>query len=350
MECALTEAPPALRKLLDDPAVTDIFLNGHVQLFFDRGNGMEPHHERSLFPGEGEYRQFILEQLSLSGRTWDAKLPFVDTVFFRTHRAHLVFPPIARSGICLSLRRLPGSEAPFSKPVLAQEARERWIASPEAFSILQDSVDHHETILIAGATGSGKTTLFNDLLLHAAPCERIIALEDTAEIRPLHPGFLGLLTRPANPDGFGAVTLRDLVRQTLRMRPDRILIGECRGEEVLDLLLALNTGHRGTLTTIHANSAADAARRLELLALIASRGTLPPSLIRSLISRGIQKVVHLAREPSGRKISEILSIEGVEQDVLVWRRVFPLATQKPGAPIPHGIRRETGWEPLRSKG
>ncbi len=350
MECALKDVPPALQSLLLDPAVTDICLNGHLQLGFDRGGGMVACEGEPLFPGEIEYRQFILEQLSLSGRTWDAKLPFVDTVFFRSHRAHLVFPPVARSGICLSLRRLPGGEALRPKADLERDAAERWSGSQEAFTILRDSIERHETILIAGATGSGKTTLFNDLLLHAAPGERIIALEDTAEIRPLHPGFLGMLTRPANPDGFGAVSLRDLVRQTLRMRPDRILIGECRGEEVLDLLLALNTGHRGTLTTLHANSAPDAARRLELLALIASHGTLPPHLIRTLIARGIQKIVHLVREPSGRKISEILAIEGIEQDVLVWRKLFPVPAQRSGAPNRPGNHREVEPEPLRSRG
>jgi pilus assembly protein CpaF len=349
MECALGGVPPALRILLEDPSVTDICLTGHHHLSFDRGNGMEHSPNAAPFPGEPEYRQFILEQLSLSGRTWDAKLPFVDTVFFRTHRAHLVFPPIAQSGICLSLRRLPTCDA-MTWDEQVKMAELRWQESGDAFRILKESIHRHETLILAGATGSGKTTLFNDLLLFSGVSERIIALEDTAEIRPQHPGFLGLLSRPPNPDGFGAVRLRDLVRQTLRMRPDRILIGECRGDEVLDLLLALNTGHRGTVTTLHSNSASDAIRRLELLALIASKGEIPPSLIRNLIVRGVQKIAHLVRDRGGRRISEIISLEGVEQDTVVWRRLLAAGLPRTNAPTPRGIHKEAEWDGLRSRG
>ncbi|MBU6153699.1 MAG: Flp pilus assembly complex ATPase component TadA [Bdellovibrionales bacterium] len=314
--------PQTLRTLLEDPTVSDICMNGHLSMSFDRGAGFENVSE-VLFNGrEEDYRQFVLEQLSLSGRTWDAKLPFVDTVFFQTHRAHLVFPPVSRNGICLSLRRLPRANSP--DPVRGKaRARNRWHESAFQFELLVESVENHESVLFCGATGSGKTTLFNDLLCFVAERERLIALEDTAEIEPAHPHFLSLLSRPSNPDGFGGVTLRDLVRQTLRMKPDRILVGECRGDEVLDLLLALNTGHRGTMATVHANSALDAMRRLELLALIASKGTIPAPLIRALIAKGIQKIVHLERRDSIRKINEIISIEGMERDVIVSRRVFP---------------------------
>jgi pilus assembly protein CpaF len=314
--------PAPLQTLLEDPTITDICLNDHQSIRIDRGSGFERMDSPPLFEREEDYRQFLLEQLSLSGRTWDAKLPFVDTVFFQTHRAHLVFPPVSRTGICLSLRRLPGrnSESPETARI---RGRNRWNGSVAGFEVLVRAVTLHESILFCGATGSGKTTLFNDLLSFIPERERLIALEDTAEIKPEHPHFLSLLSRPPNADGFGAVTLKDLVRQTLRMRPDRILIGECRGDEVLDLLLALNTGHRGTMATLHANSAQDGIRRLELLALIASRGQIPAPLIRTLISRGIQKIVHLERCGEGRRITEIISIEGMERDVIVSRRVFP---------------------------
>lgn len=333
--------PSTLRSLLEDEKVSDICLNGHQSLRVDRGSGFEEI-PGTLFPGqEEEYRQFVIEQLSLAGRTWDAKLPFVDTVFFRTHRAHLVFPPVSRNGICLSLRRLPGGGSRGLEDAMLR-GKKRWETSSTAFQLLVQSTRNHESILFSGATGSGKTTLFNDLLCFVPERERLIALEDTAEIEPVHPHFLGLLSRPPNPDGFGGVSLRDLVRQTLRMKPDRILIGECRGDEVLDLLLALNTGHRGTMATIHANSALDAIRRLELLGLIASKGRIPSPLIRTLISRGIQKIVHLEARDSVRNIREIISLEGMEREGIVSRRVFPMVPDSEEPASHRGHHPETG--------
>ncbi len=333
--------PFALKVLLDDPEITDICMNGSQAIQVDRGSGFESIPTSSPFETEDVYRQFLLEQLSLSGRTWDAKLPFVDTVFFQTHRAHLIFPPVARRGICVSLRRLPVSIVNDSEVAQAL-VRNRWLESKEEFDALVQSVLRHESILFCGATGSGKTTLFNDLLSFVPGRERLIAIEDTAEINPDHPNFLSLLSRPSNPDGFGAVTLRDLVRQTLRMKPDRILIGECRGDEVLDLLLALNTGHRGSMTTVHANSASDALRRLELLALLASKGHIPAPLIRTLISKGIQKIAFLEKIDRSRRITEIVSVEGMERDVIVSRRVCPKAQDFEGVRPPHSLPLQNG--------
>lgn len=330
MECALI--PPPLQQALLDPSVTDLCLNGHRELHVDRGAGFE----RIPGPGfrdEAGFRTFVLEELSRSGKTWDAKLPFVDTVFFGTHRAHLVFPPVARSGIHLSLRRLPSSPMlPLRE--LGDLARRRWRDPENAFELLVAAVVNHEPVILSGSTGSGKTTLLNDLLAFTPPSERLIALEDTPELSPGHPHFTSLVTRNANADGFGAVTLRDLVRQTLRMRPDRILIGECRGDEVLDLLQALNTGHRGSLTTLHANSAVDALKRLELLALIAARGQIPAPLLRILIGRGIRKIAHLESTAQGRRIAEVISVEGCEGEVILSRTLF--STSRPTRdPPPH---------------
>lgn len=316
--------PLALQFLLDRVEVTDLCFNRYDQLFLDCGQGLELH-EESIFHSESEYRTFVLEHISLSGKSWDAKLPFLDTVFFQSHRAHISFPPLAQFGIYLSLRRLPIRS---QTPLLEAQAisRHRWKASSTAFEILTQSMSHHETILIAGGTGSGKTTLLNDLLSFVPENQRLIALEDTAEIHPSHPHFLSLLSRVQNADGFGSVTLRDLLRQTLRMRPDRILVGECRGDEILDLLQALNTGHRGTLGTVHANSARDALRRIELLALLAAKGTVPSPLIRELIAHGIQKLVFMDRLNGVRRIHTILQLEGREKDVLITRPVFSIET------------------------
>ncbi|NDG83557.1 MAG: CpaF family protein [Proteobacteria bacterium] len=307
---------------LNDPSVTDLCWNGHAELHIDRGSGFERLPDTG-FRSETEFRQFALDALSRSGRTWDAKLPFVDTVFFGTHRAHLVFPPVARTGIHLSLRRLPRAEdLPMAS--LRTSAEIRWKDSGPAFGLLKDAVTSQVPLVLCGSTGSGKTTLLNDLLAFTQPGERLIALEDTPELSPGHPHFTSLVTRPANADGFGAVGLRDLVRQTLRMRPDRILVGECRGDEVLDLLQAINTGHRGSLTTVHANSAVDALRRLELLALIAAQGRIPAALIRALIGRGIGRIAHLEGSTGGRRISEIISVEGCEGEVILSRTLFSM--------------------------
>jgi pilus assembly protein CpaF len=176
--------------------------------------------------------------------------------------------------------------------------------------------------VISGATGSGKTTLANDLIAEIPQNIRIIALEDTSELAPQHPHFISLVSRAPNADGFGEVTLRTLLKQTLRMRPDRIILGECRGAEVLDLLQVLNTGHRGALTTLHANSPRDALRRIELLCLLASGGSLPSSVIRELLSLGIQWVVQIQREGMVRRISELWKIEGREGDTILMRQVL----------------------------
>ncbi len=312
---------PSFQLLLEDPKITDLCFNHYHLLYLDRGNGMEPFQGAPLFPSEKDYRNFILEQISLSGKTWDAKLPFVDTVFFQTHRAHIAFPPLAQQGIYLSLRRLP-VKGTNSLDCAKQEALVRWQNSLIAFQTLAQAVMKQETILFAGGTGSGKTTLLNDLLSFVPETDRIITLEDTAEIHTTHPHCLSLLSRSANADGFGVVSLRDLLRQTLRMRPDRILIGECRGDEVLDLLQALNTGHRGTLSTVHANSAKDALRRIELLALIAARGTIPGALIKELMTNGIHKIVYLKRENGCRSIETILEVEGMEREIIFTRPIF----------------------------
>jgi pilus assembly protein CpaF len=223
---------------------------------------------------------------------------------------HVVFPLATGKDILVSLRRLKekGEESSY------------WSQKPE-FSFLLEKAKSHQTILISGATGSGKTTLLRELISELPLHERIIALEDTPELTPNHPHFLSLLARPANPDGAGEIRLRDLLKQCLRMRPDRILLGECRGEEVMDLLLCLNTGHKGTLATLHANSNRDALRRIELLCHLASGGKITSSVLRDLISQGVQWLVHLEKTQMGREIIEVSQIAGKEGDTILLRPV-----------------------------
>ena len=315
---------PILKELLESPKITDLCLNRHNEIYFDQGNGFERLALGQLiFHDENEYRNFILDEISKSGKVWDAKLPFLDTVFFGTHRAHIAFPPLSQHGISLSLRKLP-TRHQISHDDAQQMAVQRWKQSALPFAMLVTAIEKHETVLFAGATGSGKTTLLNDLVAFIPRHERIITLEDTAELCPQHEHWISLLSRTANADGFGAVTLRDLVKQTLRMKPDRILIGECRGDEVIDLLQALNTGHRGTLSTLHANSAREALKRLELLAMIGARGTIPATLVRELIANSVQKIVYLEK----RKITGIIQIERLERETFQTRTLFQPEPEK----------------------
>lgn len=322
----LTVPPHWLTQLLNNPHITDICIHGTesgagnhlktIQVFMDQGNGMESVSvpEDSFWPEEN-MRQWILDQLSAAGRTWDARFPFIDAKLSTGHRLHVAFPPLAQQGMILSFRRLASGQNQFIQDPTFPN---RWARSPH-YEFLRQAVLAGDSVLIAGATGSGKTTLASDLLSSVPPSERIIALEDTPELSPQHPHFLSLVSRPPNADGFGEVTLRTLLKQVLRMRPDRIILGECRGSEVLELLQALNTGHRGSLATLHANSPRDALRRVELLCLLAAGGSIPLFAIRELISVGVQWVAHVKKNGSERVISEIWRVEGREGDTILMR-------------------------------
>ena len=304
-----------LSRLLSVPQITDLCINGREGIFLDRGEGMTILPDTPDPPlSEENLRSWVLDQLSLVGKTWDAKHPFVDATLPTGHRLHAVFPPLAQQGILVSLRRL-------GRPMMEGQKGNRWNATPY-YPLLSEAFRRGNSILISGATGSGKTTLASDLLGEVSSHERIIALEDTQELAPNHSHFLSLVSRPPNPDGFGEVSLRTLLKQTLRMRPDRIVLGECRGAEVLELLQALNTGHHGGMATLHANSPREALRRIELLCLLASSGSVPIHCIRELLTLGIQWIVQVKREKGIRKIAELWKIEGREGDTILMRQVL----------------------------
>jgi pilus assembly protein CpaF len=314
-----------LTQALNSPEITDLLFNGNEHVFMDRGRGLEP--LSSLIEGVGwsaeEMRLWVLEQLTAAGRSWDARYPFIDASLSSGHRIHVAFPPLSRNGIVVSLRRLPQARA---------ASAERWSATPRSsayFEMLKAACVRGDSILIAGATGSGKTTLATDLLSFVPENERILALEDTPELAPFHPHFLSLISRPPNADGCGEVTLRTLLRQALRMRPDRIILGECRGPEVLDLLQAMNTGHRGLLATLHANHPRDTLRRIELLCLLSGNSNLPLLAIRELIAVGVQWIAQVSRTGSTREIVEISHIEGREGETILLRPMDPLRDRNP---------------------
>jgi len=326
MECAQLNTPNWLIEQLDDAQITDICLNGTQGVFVDRGEGLRPLplSEADRFR-EDQLRDWVLSELSAVGKTWDARHPFIDATLQTGHRIHVAFPPLTQNGILISLRRLPGQKMLQSSNTNARSQEipgsVRWKGS-SLYSHLAEAVRSGASVLVSGATGSGKTTLTTDLLAEVPPHERIIALEDTPELAPNHPHFLSLVSRPPNADGFGEVTLRTLLKQTLRMRPDRIVLGECRGIEVLELLQALNTGHHGALATLHANSPRDALRRIELLCLLASGGSIPIQAIRELLSIGINWVVQVKRFGAHRRIHELWKIEGREEDTILMRQVL----------------------------
>jgi pilus assembly protein CpaF len=281
-----------LEVLLADPAVEEVMVNGCGSVYVEREGRIEP--TPVEFSSDDEVREAIERILAPTGRRVDELSPMADARLSDGSRVNVVVPPLAVDGPAISIRRFgvnrPGPE----------ELVESGSLSPEAAELLAAAVRGRRTILVTGGTGSGKTTLLNAVSEWIAPAERVITIEDAAELRLRQPHVVRLESRPASVEGRGEVTIRDLLRNALRMRPDRIVIGEVRGPEALDLLTALNTGHDGALSTLHANSPEDALRRLETLALMAGVG-LPHDAIREQVSRGVDVIAHVRREADGRR-------------------------------------------------
>jgi pilus assembly protein CpaF len=290
-----------LEDLLADPAVEEVMVNGPESVYVEREGRIEPTNVR--FAGEEELRNAIERILAPLGRRIDELSPMVDARLQDGSRVNVVIPPLAIDGPAVSIRRFgarrpgPGELVELGTLTSPQRAR------------LEQAVAGRRSVLVSGGTGSGKTTLLNALSSFISPEERVVTIEDAAELRLQQPHVVRLESRPASVEGRGEVTIRDLLRNALRMRPDRIVIGEVRGAEALDLLTALNTGHDGALSTVHANSPADAIARLETLALMAGVG-LPHAAIAEQARRGVDLVVHIERRPSGvRRVTEIAEVE-----------------------------------------
>lgn len=283
-----------LAPLLADPSVTDVFLNGPRELWTDRGEGLV--RERAGGFDDASLREFAVHLIALGGRHIDEATPCVDVRLHDGIRVHVVLPPISTSGTLISIR-LPRLER-FD---LQQLDAAGFFRAVPCF-VVADLVARRENLLITGAGGSGKTTLLSALLASAPPNDRIVAIEDVAELRPRHPHFVSLEARQANLEGAGAVGLERLVREALRMRPDRLVLGECRGAEIRDLLAALNTGHDGGAGTLHANSLSDVPARLEALGALA--GLSPSAVARQTVS-AIGAVLHLERGPEGRRLAQV---------------------------------------------
>jgi pilus assembly protein CpaF len=284
-----------LEGLLQLPGVTDVLVNGPAAVYVDRGDGLELTNVR--FRDDTAVRRLAQRLAGLAGRRLDDATPYVDLRLADGTRMHAVLAPLSKPGTTISLR------VPRRRVFPLEELVATATVSPEGARLLGEVVERRLAFLVTGGTGSGKTTVLNALLSLVPPEQRLVIAEDTAELRPDHPHVVSLEARPANVEGSGAVDLRTLVRQALRMRPDRLVVGEVRGDEVVDLLAALNTGHEGGCGTVHANSAADVVARLEGLLLAAG---LSLAAGHSQVAAALDVVVHCSRGRDGRRrITEI---------------------------------------------
>ena len=304
-----------LEPLMSDPAVDEVMVNGPGEVYVERGGRIEP--GGVAFGGEAELMHAIERILAPLGRRVDESSPLCDARLPDGSRVNVVIPPLSLSGPCLTIRRF--RRQGFSLRDLVGNAT----LAPEAADLLALCVAARASILVSGGTGSGKTTTLNALSGAIPGEERIVTIEDAAELRLRQRHVVRLEARPANLEGRGEVTIRQLVRNALRMRPDRIVVGEVRGAEALDMLQALNTGHEGSLTTVHANSPADALRRVETLALMAGVG-LPHDAIREQVASALELVVHQARLPDGARgvdsICEVVRVAGGAGTRELYRR------------------------------
>lgn len=284
-----------LEPLLRLSGVTDVLVNGAAAVYIDRGAGLELTSTR--FPDDGAVRRLAQRLASSAGRRLDDATPYVDLRLPDGTRFHAVLAPLSRPGSVISLR------VPRAHVFTLEELVERGTVNADGAALLRRLVSARLAFLVSGGTGSGKTTLLSALLSLVDPAQRMVVVEDASELRPDHPHVVGLESRPANVEGAGEVPMRVLVRQALRMRPDRLVVGEVRGAEVTDLLAALNTGHEGGCGTLHANSAGDVPARIEALAMATG---MPQAAVHSQLASAVDAVVHVERGPGGlRRVAEI---------------------------------------------
>jgi pilus assembly protein CpaF len=283
---ARTSGLGALEPLLADPSITEVMCSGNAPVWIERDGVLE---RLPLRLGADEVARLIERVLLPLGLRIDRTAPIVDARLPDGSRVNAVVPPLAIDGPCLTIRRFGARAIPLDG-----------FTSPAVVSLLRTAVDERRNVLVVGGTGSGKTTLLNAIAACLPATERIVTIEDAAELRLPLEHVVRLEARPANAEGAGAVGVRELVRNALRMRPDRIVVGEVRGAEALDMVQAMNTGHEGSLSTCHANNPLDALRRVETMVLAGAPG-LPLAAIREQVAASLDLVVHVARGASGRR-------------------------------------------------
>lgn len=308
-----------LEPLLQDPSINDILVNGHKQVYVERAGILE---ETNIRFKDNSHLMHIIEKIvSAVGRRVDESSPMVDARLADGSRINAIIPPLAVDGPHLSIRRF--GHIPISEEdLLANQT-----LTPPMLELLKGAVKSRLNIVVSGGTGAGKTTLLNVLSGYISDKERIVTIEDSAELLLKQRHVVRLECRPANIEGSGAVKQRQLVINSLRMRPDRIIVGEVRGEEALDMLQAMNTGHDGSLTTIHANSPRDAIARMETMSLMANLN-LPEKAVRRQIASAVAIVIQVSRFNDGtRRMTHLTEITGMEDDVVSMQDVFVFEKQ-----------------------
>jgi pilus assembly protein CpaF len=303
-----------LEPLLQDPTVNDILVNTFNTVYVERRGVLEK--TTVTFKDNRHLLQVIDKIVSAVGRRVDESTPMVDARLKDGSRVNAIIPPLAVDGPILSIRKFS------TKPLAAEDLlRNKALAEP-MLEVLKGAVQARLNVVVSGGTGAGKTTLLNVMSGFIDERERIVTIEDSAELQIKHSHVVRLETRPANVEGTGAIKQRELVINALRMRPDRVVLGECRGEECLDMLQAMNTGHDGSLTTVHANTPRDAVSRMETMALMGSSG-LPEKAIKAQIASAVHVIVQIARMSDGsRRVTHITELTGAFGDVISMQDIF----------------------------
>ena len=303
-----------LEPLLQDHTVSDILVNTFNSVYVERRGVLEK--TNIVFKDNRHLMHIIDKIVSGVGRRIDESSPLVDARLPDGSRVNVVIPPLAVDGPCMSIRRFGG------KPMQAEDLLRSQMLTPPMLEVLAGAVKARLNIVVSGGTGAGKTTLLNVLSGYISPYERIVTIEDSAELQVKQEHVVRLETRPPNVEGNGAIKQRELVINALRMRPDRIILGEVRGEETLDMLQAMNTGHDGSITTIHSNTPRDALARLETMAMMGSV-KLPEKAIRAQIAAAVHVIVQVARQADGtRRITHITELTGAYSDVISMTDLF----------------------------